>query len=75
MKTYKAISFKNILRNKKRFIMIVLSMSICGILFINSNYRSHLSQSDDFTTDRELYNNSDMKIDVYGSENQKRWLK
>lgn len=74
MKTYKAISFKNILRNKKRFIMIVLSMSICGILFINSNYRSHLSQSDDFTTDRELYNNSDMKIDVYGSENQKDGL-
>ncbi|WP_025161628.1 ABC transporter permease [Paraclostridium bifermentans] len=74
MKTYKAISFKNILRNKKRFIMIVLSMSICGILFINSNYRSHLSQSDDFITDRGLFNNSDMKIDVYGSENQRNGL-
>lgn len=74
MKTYKAISFKNILRNKKRFIMIVLSMSICGILFINSNYRSHLSQSDDFITDRGLFNNSDMKIDVYGAENQRNGL-
>ncbi|UOW68551.1 ABC transporter permease [Paraclostridium bifermentans] len=74
MKTYKAISFKNILRNKKRFIMIVLSMSICGILFINYNYRSHLSQSDDFITDRGLFNNSDMKIDVYGSENQRNGL-
>ncbi|WP_270520100.1 ABC transporter permease, partial [Paraclostridium sordellii] len=36
MRTYKAISFKNILRNKKRCFMIILSMSICGILFINS---------------------------------------
>lgn len=71
IKTYKAISFKNILRNKKRFLMIVLSMSICGILFINSNYRSHLSQSDDFIRDREAYSNSDMRIDVYGNENQK----
>lgn len=74
MKTYKAISFKNILRNKKRFIMIVLSMSICGILFINSNYRLHLSQEDDFTSNRELYNNSDMKIDVYENENQRNGL-
>lgn len=74
MKTYKAISFKNILRNKKRFVMIVLSMSICGILFINYNYRSHLSQSDDFIADRILCNNSDMKIDVYGTENQRNGL-
>lgn len=70
MKTYKAISFKNILRNKKRFIMIIFSMSICGVLFINSNYRLHLSQSDDFLVDRDLNNNSDMRIDIYGTENQ-----
>ncbi|WP_373598582.1 ABC transporter permease [Paraclostridium bifermentans] len=74
MKTYKAISFKNILRNKKRFLMIVLSMSICGILFINSNYRSHLSQSDDFVSDRAMCNNSDMRIDVYGTGNQRDGL-
>lgn len=74
MKTYKAISFKNILRNKKRFIMIVLSMSICGILFINSNYRLHLSQEDDFTSNRDNYSNSDMKIDVYENENQRNGL-
>ena len=54
--------------------MIVLSMSICGILFINSNYRSHLSQSDDFTLDRVLFNNSDMRIDIYGTENQRNGL-
>lgn len=70
MKTYKAISFKNILRNKKRFIMIIFSMSIYGVLFINSNYRLHLSQSDDFLVDRDLNNNSDMRIDIYGTENQ-----
>lgn len=74
MKTYKAISFKNILRNKKRFIMIVLSMSICGILFIDSNYRLHLSQEDDFTSNRDNYSNSDMKIDVYENENQRNGL-
>ncbi|CEN75951.1 ABC transporter permease [[Clostridium] sordellii] len=71
MKTYKAISFKNIWRNKKRCIMIILSMSICGILFINSNYKSHLSQSDDFIVDRSMFNNSDMRIDVYGTGNQR----
>ncbi|WP_057556457.1 ABC transporter permease [Paraclostridium sordellii] len=74
MKTYKAISFKNIWRNKKRCIMIILSMSICGILFINSNYKSHLEQSDDFIVDRVMYSNSDMKIDVYGTENQRDGL-
>ncbi|CEQ12319.1 ABC transporter permease [[Clostridium] sordellii] len=71
MKTYKAISFKNIWRNKKRCIMIILSMSICGILFINSNYKSHLDQSDDFIVDRFMFNNSDMRIDVYGTGNQR----
>ena len=71
MKTYKAISFKNIWRNKKRCIMIILSMSICGILFINSNYKSHLSKSDDFIVDRSMFNNSDMRIDVYGTGNQR----
>ncbi|MFR4161585.1 MAG: ABC transporter permease [Paraclostridium sordellii] len=71
MKTYKAISFKNIWRNKKRCIMIILSMSICGILFIKSNYKSHLSQSDDFIVDRSMFNNSDMRIDVYGTGNQR----
>ncbi|GAA0865106.1 ABC transporter permease [Paraclostridium tenue] len=74
MKIYKAISFKNILRNKKRFIMIIFSMSICGVLFINSNYRLHLSQSDDFIVDRVLNNNSDMRIDIYGTENQRNGL-
>ncbi|MGL5756316.1 MAG: ABC transporter permease [Paraclostridium sp.] len=74
MKTYKAISFKNILRNKKRCIMIILSMSICGILFINSNYKLHLSQEDDFIIDRAMYSNSDMRIDVYGTENQRGGL-
>lgn len=74
MKTYKAISLKNILRNKKRCMMIILSMSICGILFINSNYKSHLSQEDDVFIDRDMYSNSDMRIDVYGSENQRGGL-
>ncbi|WP_270505221.1 ABC transporter permease, partial [Paraclostridium sordellii] len=64
----------NILRNKKRCFMIILSMSICGILFINSNYKLNLSQEDDFIIDRDMYNNSDIKIDVYGSENQKYGL-
>ncbi|CEK37160.1 ABC transporter permease [Paraclostridium sordellii] len=74
MKTYKAISFKNIWRNKKRCIMIILSMSICGILFINSNYKSHLDQSDDFIVDRSMFNNSDMRIDLYGTGNQRGGL-
>ncbi|RDY28094.1 ABC transporter permease [Romboutsia weinsteinii] len=71
MKTYKAISFKNIFRNKKSFIMIILSMSICGILLITSNYRSYLSQADDFTIEREMNMNSDFMIDVFNEDMNK----
>lgn len=71
MSTYKAISFKNIFRNKKRFMMIVLSMSICGVILINSNYKNYLSEADDFYIDRARSDNSDIKIDVYGSEDQR----
>lgn len=68
MKTYKAISFKNIFRNKKSFVMIVLSMSICGILLITSNYKSYLSQADDFDFERSMNMNSDFMIDVFNED-------
>lgn len=68
IKTYKAISFKNIFRNKKSFLMIVASMSICGILLITSNYRSYLSQADDFTVERSMNMNSDFMVDVYNED-------
>ncbi len=71
MKTYKAISFKNIFRNKKSFVMIVLSMSICGVLLITSNYRSYLSQADDFLTERKMNMNSDFMIDVFNNDKNK----
>ncbi len=71
MKTYKAISFKNIFRNKKSFVMIVLSMSICGILLITLNYRSYLSQADDFLSERKMNMNSDFMIDVFNEDKNK----
>ncbi|MDK2584395.1 FtsX-like permease family protein [Romboutsia sedimentorum] len=71
MKTYKAISFKNIFRNKKSFVMIVLSMSICGVLLITSNYRSYLSQADDFLSERAMNMNSDFMIDVFNEDMNK----
>ncbi|MCT4507720.1 MAG: ABC transporter permease [Tepidibacter sp.] len=65
IKTYKAISFKNIFRNKKSFLMIVLSMSICGILFITLNYKLSISDSKDFEMIRTIHMNSDFTIDRY----------
>lgn len=39
----KAISFKNIFRNKKSFIMIVLSMSLGSAIFVVSGFYAHLA--------------------------------
>jgi len=63
MKTYKAISFKNMLRNKKSFLMIVLSMSICGILFITLSYKLSLDKSSDDIRFKEYFMNSDFTMD------------
>ena len=69
MKTYKAISFKNILREKNTFLMIILSMSICGTLFIISNYKLSLSKSRDDEYTRIYHMNSDFMI--YGFNEDK----
>ncbi|WP_042275307.1 ABC transporter permease [[Clostridium] dakarense] len=60
----KSISMKNIFRNKKGFIMIMLSMSIGGIMVIKSNYA--YSRSDAMAEDqnRGMYRNGDFVLSV-----------
>ncbi|MGX9758289.1 FtsX-like permease family protein [Clostridioides difficile] len=65
MKSYKAISFKNIFRNKKSFVMIVLSMSICGILFITLNYKLDIDMAGKSESFRTQFMNSDFMVDEF----------
>ncbi|SJP59403.1 ABC exporter transmembrane subunit, DevC protein [Clostridioides difficile] len=68
MKSYKAISFKNIFRNKKSFVMIVLSMSICGILFIILNYKLDIDMLGKSESFKSQFMNSDFMIDEFASD-------
>lgn len=68
MKSYKAISFKNIFRNKKSFVMIVLSMSICGILFITLNYKLDIDMAGKSESFKSQFMNSDFMIDEFASD-------
>lgn len=65
MKSYKAISLKNIFRNKKSFVMIILSMSICGIVYISLNYKLDIDmavQKDGF---KSQFMNADFMLDEF----------
>lgn len=71
----KSISMKNIFRNKKGFIMIMLSMSIGGIMVIKSNYA--YSRSDAMAEDQKrwMYRNGDFVLSVNTSYDEESGLK
>lgn len=60
----KSISMKNIFRNKKGFIMIMLSMSIGGIMVIKSNYAYSRSDAIKEEKNRTSHMNGDFILQV-----------
>ncbi|WP_024622107.1 ABC transporter permease [Metaclostridioides mangenotii] len=60
----KAIAFKNIFRNKKRFSMIVLSMSLGSALFIVSGFYAHLANIQGKKVAETSNINTDYKISM-----------
>lgn len=70
----KAISIKNIFRNKKAFILIMLSMSIGGILVIKNDYAYSRSEAMYEEQQRKMYNNSDFVLKVNGSTDEENGL-
>ncbi|WP_371025370.1 ABC transporter permease [Paraclostridium ghonii] len=71
MKTYTALSFKNIFRNKKTFIIIIISLSICGVFFILSSWKLLILDERDKYSNWALHSNSDFQIDVYNEDKGK----
>ncbi|HBF6217975.1 TPA: FtsX-like permease family protein [Clostridioides difficile] len=59
MSATKSISTKNILRNKKGFIIIILSMSIGGIMVIKENYKYSFSDTQNKDSQERTYMNAD----------------
>ncbi|MCC0731634.1 FtsX-like permease family protein [Clostridioides sp. ZZV14-6048] len=55
----KSISAKNIFRNKKGFIIIILSMSIGGIIVIKDNYKSSFLDVQNKSSQEQTYMNAD----------------
>lgn len=71
MKTYAALAFKNILRNKKTFIIIISSLSICGIIFILSTYKLTILDKSTDLSNWQMYSNSDIQIGAYKKDKSK----
>ncbi len=71
----KAISMKNIFRNKTGFIMIMLSMSIGGIMIIKSNYAYTRSEAMHEDINRRTYMNGDFVLQVNGSNGEQGGLR
>ncbi|MBS5788111.1 MAG: ABC transporter permease [Clostridioides difficile] len=71
MKTYVALSFRNILRNKKTFTVIIVSLSICGIFFILSIYKLSIVEISGNYLDWDLHSNSNFQIDVFSEDKSK----
>lgn len=65
MKVYKSIPFKNIFRNKKSFIMIILSMSICGVIYISLNYKLDIDMAGKEDGFKSQFMNADFMIDEF----------
>lgn len=61
----KAISLKNIFRNKKTFFMIILSMCICGTMFVLLNYNRYLKEKRYPVYFSNLHMNSDFMMNIY----------
>lgn len=74
MSTTKYISLKNIFRNKKGFIMIILSMSLGGIMIINTNYKMSGEEKRIEKIDRQLCFNGDFILTVNGSVSEETGL-
>ncbi len=71
MKTYVALSFRNILRNKKTFTVIIVYLSICGIFFILSIYKLSIVEISGNYLDWDLHSNSNFQIDVFSEDKSK----
>ena len=70
----KTISIKNIFRNKKAFILIMLSMSIGGILVIKNDYAYSRSEAMYEDQQRQMYMNGDFVLTVNGSTDEENGL-
>ena len=70
----KYISLKNIFRNKKGFIMIILSMSIGGIMVINTNYQMSGEEKRIEKIDRQTCFNGDFILTVNGAIDEENGL-
>ncbi|MCC3863581.1 ABC transporter permease [Terrisporobacter petrolearius] len=70
----KAISIKNIFRNKKAFILIMLSMSIGGILVIKNDYAYSRSEAMYEDQQRCMFMNGDFVLKVNGSTDEENGL-
>ena len=62
---------KNECKNKRNFVMIIASMSICGILFITLDYKLSLSDSRDMELARINHMNADFSVDKYNGVSDK----
>lgn len=71
MKTYIALSFKNIFRNKKNFMIIIISLSICGAFFILSSYKLSVVEEYGKYLNWELHSNADLQIDAFNENKGK----
>ena len=70
----KAISMKNIFRNKKAFILIMLSMSIGGVLVIKNSYSYTISDAMYAQQTKGMYLNGDFIMQVNASSDEKAGL-
>lgn len=66
----KTISIKNIFRNKKAFILIMLSMSIGGILVIKNDYAYSRSEAMYADQQRMIFMNGDFILNVNSSTDE-----
>ncbi|MEG1312630.1 MAG: FtsX-like permease family protein [Romboutsia sp.] len=71
----KAISMKNIFRNKKAFIIIILSMSIGGVMVIKNNYAFSRSEAMYDDKNRDMYMNGDFILQVNGANGEENGLR
>lgn len=65
IKPYQAIALKNSIRHRGIAFMIVLSMSVCGILFISLNYKLSIKEENDTKQFERNYWNGDYMLNEY----------
>ncbi|MDR0879945.1 MAG: FtsX-like permease family protein [Clostridioides sp.] len=67
-KAFRILSLKNILKKKKIFLMVVVSMSITASLYIFLNYKLNVSLKLNESSIRDQYLNSDFGVDEYSDK-------